>query len=266
MSSLSYAAADAITMTRRQLRHMMRYPVTIAVVVALPVVILLLFVFVFGGMLGAGLDAVAGGRSAYVDYVTPGIILLAIAGSAQGTCISVAMDTTQGIVARFRTMPIARASFLTGHVLGSTLQTMAGIVLVLAVAMAVGFRPNANAVEWLAALGLITLTTLAFTWLSVAFGLISKSVEGASNVLMPLMLLPFLGSGFVPTESMSAGVGWFAEYQPFTPVMETLRGLLLGAPIGRNGVLALAWTGAIGLVGYIWAKRLFDRPTAAAVR
>lgn len=263
MSSLSYAAADSMTMMRRQLRRMLRYPVTISIVVGLPVVILLLFVFAFGGLLGSGLDAVVGGRGgrgAYVDYATPGIVLLAIAGSAQGTAIAVAMDMTQGIVARFRTMPISRASVLTGHVLSSMVQTMVGIVLVILVAVLVGFRPNATVLEWVAAFGLIALTTLALTWLSVALGMVTKSVEGASNLPMPIMLLPFLGSGFVPTESMSTGVRWFAQYQPFTPIMETLRGLLLGSAVGGDAAAAVAWGVGIALVGYVWAKRLFDHP------
>ena len=263
MSSLSYAIADSMTMMRRQLRRMLRYPVTISVVVGLPVVMLLLFVFAFGDILGSGLGAAGGGRG-YVDYVTPGIVLLAVAGSAQGTAIAVAMDMTQGIVARFRTMPISRASVLTGHVLSSMVQTMLGIVLVLLVAVLVGFRPDANPLEWAAAFGLIAMTTLALTWLSVALGMVSKSVEGASNLPMPIMLLPFLGSGFVPAESMATGVRWFAQYQPFTPIMETLRGLLLGSAIGGHGVLAVAWTVGITVVGYVWAKRLFDRPARPA--
>ena len=264
MTSLSYATADSMTMLRRQLRRQLRYPITVSVVVALPVVILLLFVYVFGGVLGSGLGAMAGDRGAYVDYVTPGIVLLAIAGSAQGTAIAVAMDMTQGIVARFRTMPISRASVLTGHVLASMVQTLLGIVLVLLAAILAGFRATANPVEWLAAFGLIALTTFAFTWLSVALGLVSKSVEGASNVPMPLLLLPFLGSGFVPTDSMPTAVRWFAEYQPFTPVMETLRGLLLGSAVGANGALALAWTVAVALGGYVWAKHLYARPARGA--
>jgi ABC-2 type transport system permease protein len=259
MSTLAYAATDSVTMLRRQLRHMLRYPVTISVVVAMPVVILLLFVYVFGGMLGSGLGAMSGGSTAYVDYLTPGIVLLAVAGSTQGTAISVAMDMAEGIIARFRTMPIARASVLTGHVLGSMLQTMVGIAVIFGVAMLVGFRPDATLLEWTVAFGLLGMITFALTWLSVACGLVTKSVEGASNLPMPLMLLPFLGSGFVPTESMSSGMRWFAEYQPFTPFIETLRGLLLGTAIGNNGVLSVVWATGIAMASYVWAKRLYDR-------
>jgi ABC-2 type transport system permease protein len=170
---------------------------------------------------------------------------------------------TEGIIARFRTMAIARVSVLTGHVVGSMVQTLLAIVIVFAVALALGFDPNATALEWLALLGLLALVTFALIWLSVALGLVSKSVETASNLPMPLFLLPFLGSGFVPTETMPAAMRWFAENQPFTPIMETIRGLLLGTAIGDSAVLAVAWSVAIGLGGYLWAKRLFNRdPTA----
>jgi ABC-2 type transport system permease protein len=152
---------------------------------------------------------------------------------------------------------------LTGHVVGSMLQTLVAIVIVFAVALAHGFDPNATALEWLALLGLLALVTFALIWLSVALGLVSKSVETASNLPMPLFLLPFLGSGFVPTETMPAAMRWFASNQPFTPIMETIRGLLLGTAIGDSAVLAVAWSAAIGLGGYLWAKHLFNRdPTA----
>ena len=227
MSTQSYAMKDSATMLRRNLLHMVRYPTVTLLVIAIPVIILLLFVYAFGGTLGAGLGVGSGGRGAYVDYVAPGIILLAVAGAAQGTAISVAMDMSEGIIARFRTMGISRASVLTGHVLGSTIQTMLGLAGVFGVSVAIGFRPDAVPVEWIAAFGVLAMITLALTWLSVALGLVSKNVEVASNLPMPLLLLPFLGSGFVPIDSMPAGVRWFAEYQPFTPFIETMRGLLL---------------------------------------
>ncbi|HEV7936100.1 MAG TPA: ABC transporter permease, partial [Actinomadura sp.] len=198
-------------------------------------------------------------RAEYVNYVTPGIVLLTVAGAATGTAVSVAMDMTEGIVARFRTMAISPASVLTGHVLGSVIQTLLGMAVVIGVALLVGFRPTAGPVEWVAAAGVLTLFVLALTWLSVALGLVSKSVESASNAPMPLTLLPFLGSGFVPTESMPTWLRWFAEYQPFTPIIETLRGLLLGTPIGDSAILAIAWCAGITLVGYLWAKKLFNR-------
>jgi ABC-2 type transport system permease protein len=259
MTALSHAVTDSATMLRRQLRHMLRYPSMTLLLVGMPIVFLLLFVYVFGGTLGAGLGGVSGGRAEYVDYVTPGILLITVASAAQGTAISVAMDMTEGIIARFRTMAIARVSVLTGHVLGSMIQTLLGIAVVIAVALLIGFRASADPIEWIAAIGLLAMSTLALTWLSVALGMVSKSVETASNLPMPLVLLPFLGSGFVPTDSMPAGLRWFAEYQPFTPIMDTLRGLLLGTAIGNQGVLAVAWCAVIGLGGYLWAKHLFNR-------
>ena len=261
---MTYAIRDSMTMLRRNLRRSLRYPVAPATTMGIPIVLLLLFVFVFGNTLGAGLPGVTGeagggGRGDYLDYVTPGILLLAITGAAQSTAIAVAMDMTEGIVARFRTMAIARASVLTGHVVGSLIQTLLGLAVVTGVALALGFDATATPLEWLGAIGLLALVTFAVTWLAVALGLVTKSVEAASNLPMPLILLPFLGSGFVPTDSMPAALRWFAENQPFTPIMETLRGLLLGTPIGNSGWLAIAWSAAIGLGSYVWAKHLYDR-------
>jgi len=258
MSTLSYAVADSATMLRRQLRHMQRYLSMTLMLIGMPIVFLLLFVYVFGGTLGAGLGP-AGGRSEYLEFVTPGVLLIAVASGAIGTAISVAMDMTEGIVARFKTMAIFRPSVLTGHVLGSMIQTMLSLAVVMAVALLIGFRPNATPVEWVAAAGVMAMITFALTWLCVAFGLVAKTVEAASNLPQPLVFLPFLGSGFVPTDSMPTGLRWFAEYQPFTPVIDTVRGLLLGTAIGNSAVIAVAWCVGIALVGYLWARRLYNR-------
>jgi ABC-2 type transport system permease protein len=262
MSTLSYAVTDSATMLRRNLRHILRYPSMTVLLVGMPIIFLLLFVYVFGGTLGAGLGGASGGRAAYVNYVAPGIILMTVAAAAQGTAISVAMDMTEGIIARFRTMAISRASVLTGHVLGSLIQSMLSIAVVIGVALLVGFRPTAGPVAWIAVIGVLAMFTFALTWLSVALGLVSKSVETASNLPMFLTLLPFLGSGFVPTASMPTALRWFAEYQPFTPATETLRGLLMGTPIGNNAIITIAWCAGIALLAYLWAKRLFNRHSA----
>ena len=259
MSTLSYAVADSATMLRRQLRHMQRYLSVTVFLIGMPIVFLLLFVYVFGGTLGAGLGGPSGGRAEYLAFVVPGILLIAVAAGGTGTAISVATDMTEGIVARFRTMAIYRPSVLAGHVLGSMIQTMLSLAVVLGVALLIGFRPNATPVEWVAAAGILAFITLALTWLCVAFGLVTKTVEAASNLPTPLVFLPFLGSGFVPTESMPTGLRWFAEYQPFTPVIDTVRGLLVGTAIGNSAVIAVAWCAAITLVGYLWAKRLYSR-------
>jgi ABC-type polysaccharide/polyol phosphate export systems, permease component len=225
-------------------------------------VFLLLFVYVFGGTLGAGLGEAAGGRPAYLAYITPGILLITVASVALSTAVSVATDMTEGIIARFRTMNIARVSVLTGHVLGAMIQTMLALVVVFGVALLLGFRATTGVADWLAAVGVLAMLAYAVTWLSVALGLVSKSVETASNLPVLLTLLPFLGSGFVPTDSMPSGLRWFAEYQPFTPVIETIRGLLLGTPIGENALLTVIWCVVIAATGYLWARHLFSRVPA----
>ncbi|MFG1873081.1 ABC transporter permease [Micromonospora arborensis] len=262
MSTLTLAVHDSRTMLRRNFLHMRRYPSMTLLLIGIPVIILLLFVYVFGGTLGAGLGP-SGGRAQYANYVTPGILLITVVSAAQGTAISVAMDMTEGIIARFRTMAIFRPSVLTGHVLGSLIQTLLSLAAVTGVAVLVGFRPTANPVEWLAAAGVLAMITFALTWLSVALGLVSDTVETASNLPMPLVLLPFLGSGFVPTDSMPTPIRLFADYQPFTPVMETLRGLLLGSGIGANGIIAVAWCAVITVGCFLWAKALYNRNRAA---
>lgn len=259
MSTLAFALTDSTTMLRRQLRHMQRYVGLTVMLVGMPVVILLLFAYVFGGTMGAGLGDASGGRADYINYVVPGIIIIAVASVAQGTTISVAMDMTEGIIARFRTMAIFRPSVLTGHVLGSMIQTALSLVVVIGVALAIGFRPTAGLLEWIAAAGLLAMVTLAMTWLCVALGLTAKSVETASNIPMPLLILPFLSSGFVPTDTMPVALRWFAEYQPFTPIIETLRGLLMGTPIGSSAVIAIAWCAAITVVCFRWARRAYNR-------
>jgi ABC-2 type transport system permease protein len=262
MTTLPHPVADSATMLRRNLTRALRYPGLTVIVAAMPIVFLLLFVYVFGGTLGAGLGAPTGGRAEYLAYVVPGILVLAMTGGAQGTAIGIAMDMTEGIIARFRTMSIARAAVLTGHVVGAVLQTLTGLVLVVGVALLVGFRPDSTPLEWVAVIGVLAMTSFALSWLSVAMGLATKTVEAASNLPMPLMLLPFFGSGFVPVESMPAGLRWFAEHQPFTPIIETLRGLLTGTAIGSSGLSATAWCAAIALVGYLWARRNYERRPA----
>lgn len=263
MITYPLVVADSATMLRRNLRRMRRYPSLTFFIAGIPVVLLLLFVYVFGGTLGAGIGLVSGGRAEYIAYVVPGILLITVAGAAQGTAISIAMDKTEGIIARFKTMAIARASVLTGHVIGSVIQTMLAVVIVMVVAVLVGFRSTTGPTEWAAAAGLLVLSAVAISWLAVALGMVSKSVETASNLPMFLIFLPFLSSGFVPTDSMPDGLSWFAEHQPFTPLIETVRGLLLGTPIGSSGVVAVGWCVAISVLGYVWARRLYDRdPTA----
>jgi ABC-2 type transport system permease protein len=263
MTTLAYTVADSRTMLRRNIRRLRRYPSLTLMLIGMPIVFLLLFVYVFGGQLGAGLGReLAGGhpgRAGYLNYVTPGILLMTIAAAVQGTAIVVAMDMTAGIIDRFRTMAIARSCVLAGHVLASLIQTLGSILVVLGVAVALGFRPHANTVDWLAAAGLLALFAFALVWLATALGLAAKSVETASNTPMFLTLLPFLSSAFVPAGTMPAGLRQFAAYQPFTPVTETLRGLLTGTHIGADAIGAIAWSAGIAVASYLWAIRLYNQ-------
>jgi ABC-2 type transport system permease protein len=249
---------DSATMFRRNLRHVLRYPSMIIGTMAVPVVMLVLFSYVFGGALAPG----AGGID-YIDYLVPGILLMTIASGAVQTAVSIRSDMNEGIVDRFRTMPISRTSVVTGHVLGSVLQNEVVVVLVIGVGMALGFRPTAGPVEWLAVAGLTVLVSFAITWLAVALGLIAKTVEGASNTPMVLsFLLPFVSTTFLPLDALPSGIRWFAEYQPYTPIIQTLRGLLIGGPIGHNGWLAVVWSVVLTVLGYLWSKKLFSRDPA----
>jgi ABC-2 type transport system permease protein len=259
MSPLSYAVGDSATMLRRNLRHALRYPSMTIATIAMPVLILLLFNYAFGGALGAGIDGAAAGGGDYIDYVAPGIILMAATAGSVTTAVAVCADMTEGIINRFRTMAIARTSVLTGHVVGSMIQTLISIGLVIVIAIAVGFRPTAGPGDWVAAIGLLALVTFALTWLSAALGLVTKSVEAASNAPLPLQFLPFIGSAIVPTDSMPSAVRAFAENQPFTPIIETLRGLLMGTEIGDSALLAVGWCAGLALVGYLWARAAFNR-------
>ena len=259
MSTLLYAMRDSATMLRRDIRHSLRYPMMTLSGVLVPIFFLLLFVGVLGNTLRAGLGAAAPAGGHYVDYLVPGVILLTVGGSAEATAVAICTDMKEGIIARFRTMGIARTSVLTGQVLGSLIQALISVALVVAVALAFGFHPTATPLEWFGAAGMFVLVTLALTWLAVAFGLLAKTPEGANSMSLILIVLPFVSSAFVPTGSMPAGVRWFAQNQPFTPVIETLRGLLTGTPIGHSAILAAAWCAGITALGYLGARALYNR-------
>nr|WP_296064212.1 ABC transporter permease [uncultured Actinoplanes sp.] len=258
MTSLSFAVRDSSTMLRRNLLHARRYPSLTLNLLLTPIMLLLLFVYIFGDALSAGINGDVPDRARYIAYLVPGLLLMTIGSTVIGTAVSVSNDMTEGIIARFRTMAIHRGSVLVGHVIGSVLQSVMSVVLVGAVAVAIGFRStDATVLEWLAALGLLVLFALALTWIAVGMGLVSPNAEAAGNNAMPLILLPLLSSAFVPVGSMP---GWFqpiAEYQPFTPAIETLRGLLLGDGIGHNGWLAVGWCLGLAVLGYFWATAKF---------
>ncbi|MCI3278938.1 ABC transporter permease [Streptomyces cylindrosporus] len=259
MSTISLAVRDSSTMLRRNLLHARRYPSMTLNLLLTPIMLLLLFVYIFGDTMSAGIGGGGPDRAKYIAYIVPGLLLMTVGSTTIGTAVSVAMDMTEGIIARFRTMAIHRPSVLIGHVVGSVLQCVLSVVLVGAVAVAIGFRStDATVLEWLAAFGLLVLFSTALTWIAVGMGLGSPNPEAASNSAMPLILLPLLSSAFVPLHSMP---GWFqpvAEYQPFTPAIETLRGLLLGTGIGHNGWLAVAWCVGLAVLGYFWSTAKFN--------
>jgi ABC-2 type transport system permease protein len=257
MTTLTFAVRDSATMTRRSFRHVLRSPATLVVSVAIPVLLLLLFVGVFGSALKAGLGSVSPG--AYIDYLLPGIIVITAVYGCQSTTLAVNRDSAEGIIARFRTMAISPSAVLTGHAAGALIRTMVSMALVIGVAIGLGFRSTANAGQLLAAAGVIVLLVLALTWLAVAFGLAAKGAEGTTGFLLIVQMLPFISSAFVATAQMSEAVRWFAANEPFTPVIDTLRGLLTGTPSGGTALAAVLWCTGLALAGYLWARALARR-------
>ena len=234
---------------RRSVLHSLREVDALIMAIAMPVMLMLLFVFVFGGALEPD-----GG---YVDYVVPGIILLCAGFGASGTAISVAHDMTHGVIDRFRTMPIASGAVITGHVVASLVRNLVTTAVVIMVALLVGFRPTAGPLAWLAAIALIALWILAITWLFAALGLVARSVEAAGNYGFALLFLPYLSSAFVPTATMPTWLRWFTEHQPITPIVETIRGLLIGAGADSQAIPAVGWCLLIIVVAALWARHLF---------
>ncbi len=262
MSALTYAGRDSVTMLRRDLRHALRFPMLSLSSVLVPVLFLLLFAGVFGHALRAGLGAAVPAGDSYIDYLVPGIILMTACSTAETTALSVSTDMTEGIVARFRATPITRTSVLTGQVAGGVIRSLISGLLVIAVAFALGFTPTATPAGWIAATGMFALLSVAVTWLTTAFGLLAKTPAGANSLALLIVILPFVSSAFVPTATMPAGVAWFAGNQPFTPIIQTLRGLLAGTPIGADAVIAVAWCIGISMAGYLWARMLYNRNRA----
>ncbi|SEM25075.1 ABC transporter permease [Rhodococcus maanshanensis] len=242
-------AADSLAMLRRSLKHLLRSPDSMIMAVALPIMLMLLFVYVFGGAIDTG--------TAYINYVVPGIILLCAAFGASTTAVGVSSDMTEGIVDRFRTLPIAQSSFLTGHVLASVVRNLLTGAIVIAVALLMGFRPTSDPMKWLGVIGMIAAFVFALSYLSTALGLLAKNPEAAGGFTFVIMFLPYVSSAFVPAETMPSWLRWFAENQPITPIIETVRGLLMGTPIGSSAWLAVAWCAAIAAVGFVWANVLY---------
>jgi ABC-2 type transport system permease protein len=264
MTTPTIAIQDATTMLGRELKHTLRFPLLLVGTILVPVVMLMLFDYILGGPISHGLGAAAHGAS-YIDFLVPGILIMTVAASCGPTAIQVNTDMTGGIIDRIRTMAVSRGALLAGHVGGSVARTLLATAVLTGVALLIGFRPKASLVDWLIVSGMVAAFAFALAWLSAALGLAAKSVAGANSSTLPIQfLLPFLSSIFVPAASMPVGVRWFAEHQPFTPIVESVRALLTGAPLGNNAYLALAWCGVIAVVGYVWAQAGLRRRYAAS--
>jgi ABC-2 type transport system permease protein len=247
---------DTVTLTGRSLTHILRSPDTIITTAIMPIAFLLLFVYVFGGAIDTGSGP---GNGSYVDYLLPGILLITIASGISYTAYRLFLDLKDGIFERFQSMPIARSAVLWAHVVTSVVSILVSLVLVVGVALLMGFRTGAGVLDWLAILGIVVLFTLALTWIAVIPGLTAKSVDGASAFSYPLILLPFISSAFVPTASMPGPVRVFAEYQPVTSIVNTIRALFAGAPVGPDIGVALAWTVGALVVAYAIAMVVYRR-------
>lgn len=244
--------ADTAVLTGRSMRHVTRSLDTIITVTIMPIAFMLLFVYVFGGAIHAGT-----GR--YVDYLLPGILLITIASGIAYTAYRLFMDLQSGIFARFHSMPIARSSVLWAHVLTSVVANGLSVIVVVLVALLMGFRSSAGIMAWLAVAGILGLFTLALTWLAVIPGLSAKTVDGASAFAYPILFLPFISSAFVPTATMPGPVRVFAEHQPVTSIVNTIRDLFAGRPVGGDIWVALAWCVGTLIVAYAVAMVIYRR-------
>jgi ABC-2 type transport system permease protein len=244
-------STDSVIMLRRNFKHTVRNPTAVFNAILFPVVLMLMFVYVIGRAFNVGVN--------YIDYATPGMIVLAVCYGLSATALAVNSDMTKGIINRFKVMDISRSAVLSGHVAATMLRSLIAIAAIIGVAFALGFRPAASFLGWLGAIGLVVLVSFATSWLTVALGLAAKTPESAGMATVPLILLPFLSSAIVPVAKMGAGVRQFAEYQPFTPIIETLRGLLTGAPSAGDAIAAVAWCAGIALVGYLWSLSTFKK-------
>lgn len=246
---------DTTVLLKRSLRHILRSPDTIITTAVTPIAMLLLFVYVFGGAIDVG-------GASYVNYLLPGILLITVASGIAYTAFRLYTDVSGGIVERFQSMPITRSALLWSHVLTSVVANLTSLVLVVLVALVMGFRSGAGVLAWLAVLGIMVLFTLALTWLAVIPGLTAKSVDGVSGFSYPLIFLPFISSAFVPTAGMPGPVRWFAEHQPVTSIVNTIRALYAEQPLGNDGWVALAWCLGLLLVAYVLAMRTYRTKVA----
>jgi len=257
---LAHAISDSRAMAGRCLRRSLRDPEAFFTALTLPIVLLLLFVYVFGGALSDG--------GSYVNYIVPGLIVLCAGFGAGTTAVAVATDMSNGIVDRVRSMPVFGSSLLVGHVVASLARNLLATALVIAAGLAIGWRPSASALDWLAAVGMVLLFITAISWLAAAVGLLARSAEAATAFTMVLMFVPYVSTAFVPADTMPAALEAFAKYQPFTPIIETMRGLWMGststgAPVGREAAIAVGWCVAILAASAFAAAKLFRERSGA---
>lgn len=244
--------SDTVVLFGRSMRHIQRSPDTIITVAIMPIAMLLLFVYVLGGAIQTGSDS-------YVNYLLPGILLIAVATGISYTAVRIFGDTKEGIIARLHSMPVSRSAVLWGHVLTSLVSTALSLVVIFAVALLMGFRTGAGIWSWAAVAGILALFTLALTWLAVIPGLTASSIDGASAFAYPLIFLPFISSAFVPTDTMPGPVRFFAEHQPVTAIVESIRDLFRGVPVGNDIWVALAWCVGGALIAYFFAMRVYRK-------
>lgn len=245
-------SSDSATMLRRNFKHTLRNPTAVFNAIIFPIVLMLMFVYVFG-------DAFNVGGGNYINYATPGMLMLALVYGLSATALAVNADMTKGIINRFKVMDVSRSAVLIGHVVSTVLRTVIALVAVTGVALLLGFRPHASFLQWLAAIGVLLLVVLAVSWLTVALGLAAKTQESAGFTTVPLIMLPFFSSAIVPVGKMGVGVREFAQYQPFTSIIESVRGFLFGAPNTGQTLAALGWALGITVIGYIWARANFSK-------
>lgn len=250
---MTHALGDTRVLTGRSLRHILRSPDTIITTAVTPIALMLLFVFVLGGAISTGSD------ESYVNYMLPGILLITIASGVAYTAYRLFLDMQGGIFDRFQSMPIARSSVLWAHVLTSLVANLVSVAIVIGVALLLGFRSGASFGAWPTVVGILILFILALTWLAVIAGLSARTVDGASAFSYPLIFLPFISSAFVPVDSMPGPVAWFAEHQPVTSIVNTIRALFAQAPVGDDIWIALAWLIGILVVAYAWAIVIYRR-------
>ena len=243
--------SQSVVMFRRNVKHIARNPTSVFNAILMPIIIMLMFVYMFGNAFDVGVD--------YIDYATPGMMLLAVCYGLSAVATGVNSDMTKGIINRFKVMDVSRGAVLTGHVIASVLTNLVAIAALVGVAFLLGFSPSAGAFDWLGVAGVVVLLAYAAGWLTVALGLAAKSVETAGLAAVPLIMLPFFSSAIVPAQIMGPGLRQFAEHQPFTPILETLRGLLDGAPSASDAIVAIAWCVGIALVGHLWARSQFTK-------